>query len=41
MGMTVADYWRVTDRAPNVHYLRHADADGFFELLTERLGRLP
>ena len=41
MGMTVADYWRVTDRAPNVHYLRHADADGFFALLTERLGRLP
>jgi purine nucleosidase len=41
MGMTVADYWRVTDRPHNVHYLRHADADGFFELLTERLGRLP
>jgi purine nucleosidase len=41
MGMTVADYWRVTDRPPNVHYLRHADADGFFALLTERLGRLP
>ena len=41
MGMTVADYWRITDRPHNVHYLRHADADGFFALLTERLGRLP
>jgi len=41
VGMTVADYWRITDRPHNVHYLRHADADGFFALLTERLGRLP
>ena len=41
MGMTVADYWRVTDRPHNVHYLRRADADGLFELLTERLSRLP
>ncbi|MEM9267480.1 MAG: nucleoside hydrolase [Pseudomonadota bacterium] len=40
MGMTVADYWRVTDRTPNVHYIRHVDAEGFFELLTTRLARL-
>ena len=40
MGMTVADWWRVTDRAPNVTYMRHVDADGFFALLTERLARL-
>ena len=40
LGMTVADYWRVTDRAPNVTFLRDIDADGFFALLTERLARL-
>lgn len=40
-GMTVADYWRITDRPHNVHFLRHADADGFYSLLFDRLGRLP
>ena len=40
LGMTVADYWRVTDRAPNVTFLRDIDAEGFFALLTERLARL-
>ena len=40
-GMTVADYWRVTDRPANVHYVRTADADGFYRLLTQRLARLP
>ena len=40
-GMTVADYWRVTDRSANCTYLRQADADGFFDLLAERLVRLP
>jgi len=40
-GMTVADYWVVTDKKPNVNYLRHVDADGLFALLTERLARLP
>ena len=41
MGMTVADYWGVTGRARNVHFLRSGDAEGFYQLLTERLGRLP
>ncbi len=40
LGMTVADWWRVTDRAPNATFMGDVDADGFFELLTERLGRL-
>jgi purine nucleosidase len=40
-GMTVADYWGVTGRPPNVTYLRRGDADGFYALLTERLARLP
>jgi len=40
LGMTVADWWRVTDRAPNATFMGGIDADGFFTLLTERLGRL-
>ena len=40
MGMTVADWWRVTDRAPNATFMNEIDADGFFTLLTERLARL-
>ena len=41
LGMTVADYWRVTQRPANVKFLRRVDADGFYALLTERLARLP
>ena len=40
MGMTVADWWGVTDRAPNATFMNDLDADGFFALLTERLARL-
>ncbi|MEO0939770.1 MAG: nucleoside hydrolase [Pseudomonadota bacterium] len=40
LGMTVADWWRVTDRAPNATFMGDIDADGFFALLTERLARL-
>ncbi|MBO9453219.1 nucleoside hydrolase [Tropicibacter sp. R16_0] len=40
LGMTVADWWRVTDRAPNAMFMGDLDADGFFDLLTERLARL-
>lgn len=41
VGMTVADYWGVTDRKPNALYIRDVDAQGFYDLLTERLARLP
>ncbi|MGN6100412.1 MAG: nucleoside hydrolase [Devosia sp.] len=41
MGMTVADYWGVTTRVKNCTYLRSANAEAFFKLLTERLKRLP
>ncbi len=41
MGMTVADWWRVTDRPANALFLREGDADGYYALLTERLARLP
>lgn len=39
-GMSVIDWWGVTGLAANAQVLRHADADGFFALLTERLARL-
>jgi len=38
-GMTVADWWRVTERAPNALFIGDLDAEGFFALLTERLAR--
>jgi purine nucleosidase len=41
IGMTVVDYWGVTKRPKNVMYLRSGDADGFYKLLAERIGRLP
>jgi purine nucleosidase len=40
MGMTVVDWWAVSGRAPNATVLKDIDADGFFAVLTERLGRL-
>ncbi len=40
LGMTVADWWGVTDRTPNALFMGDLDADGFFTLLTERLARL-
>lgn len=40
LGMTVADWWRVTDRKPNALFMGGIDADGFFALLTQRLARL-
>ena len=39
-GMTVADWWNVTDRPANALFIGDVDADGFFALLTERLARL-
>jgi purine nucleosidase len=39
-GMTVADWWRVTDRPPNATFIGDVDADGFFALLTDRIARL-
>ena len=39
-GMTVADWWRVTDRKPNALFIGNLDQDRFFKLLTERLSTL-
>ncbi|WP_341366330.1 nucleoside hydrolase [Yoonia sp. BS5-3] len=40
VGMTVADWWRVTDRPANAMFMRDIDAEGFYGLLAERLARL-
>ena len=37
-GMTVADWWRVSGRAPKAVVMGGVDRDGFCRLLTERLG---
>ncbi len=39
-GQTVVDWWGVSGRAPNVEFIREADAQAFFALLVERLARL-
>lgn len=40
LGMTVADWWRVTDRTPNALFIGDLDAEGFYALLADRLARL-
>ncbi len=40
LGMTVIDWWQVTDRKRNAKVIRYGDADGFFDLLTERFARI-
>ena len=40
LGMTVADWWRVTRRAPNALFIGSVDREGFYRLLSDRLARL-
>ncbi|WP_435260048.1 nucleoside hydrolase [Thioclava sp. FR2] len=40
MGMTVADWWGVTNRPANALFMGSVDAERFFALLTDRIGRL-
>jgi purine nucleosidase len=40
MGMTVVDWWGVTGLEPNCTVIRRLDAEAFFDLLIERMGRL-
>ena len=39
MGHTAVDFWQVTDRPKNVEWVHSVDAEGFFDLLIDRLGR--
>jgi len=41
LGMSVIDWWGVTGRPQNALVLGGIDADGYFKLITERLGVLP
>ena len=40
-GMTVADWWQITDRPKNVFYVRDGDAAAYYDLLIRSLGNLP
>jgi purine nucleosidase len=40
-GMTIVDWWGVTDRSPNTRFMTTVDADGVYNFLTEKLSRLP
>ncbi len=39
MGMTVADWWGVTDRKANALFMGWVDTEGFYALMTKRLAR--
>jgi purine nucleosidase len=39
LGHTAVDFWHVTDRLPNVDWAFEVDADGFYDLLVERIAR--
>ena len=41
LGMTVVDWWNVTKRPPNCFVLRDLDNPAFYDLMLERIGRLP
>jgi purine nucleosidase len=40
LGMTVADWWGITDRPKNALFIGDIDAERFYALLAERLARL-
>ncbi len=40
LGMTVVDWWGVTGKEPNCTVMNTVDADRFFDLLVDRIGRL-
>ena len=39
LGHTAVDFWHVTDRPDNVDWAYEVDADGFYDLLVDRLAR--
>jgi len=41
MGMTVIDWWQVSGRPHNAFVVGDVDADAFFNLVTDRLAKLP
>ncbi|MCX5514366.1 nucleoside hydrolase [Kaistia algarum] len=41
LGMTVADWWQITNRRRNVTYVRNGDPVGYYDLMVETISRLP
>jgi purine nucleosidase len=41
LGMTVVDWWGVTGRTPNARLMNTVDTSEFYQLMIERLARLP
>lgn len=41
LGMTVADWWQITDLPRNAFWVRDGDAAAYYALLLEALGNLP
>jgi purine nucleosidase len=41
MGMTVVDWWGVTGKPPTALVIKDIDSEGFFDLLSDRIARLP
>ena len=39
LGHTAVDFWHVTDKPRNATWIHSVDADGFYDLLVERLAR--
>lgn len=37
MGHSAVDFWGVSDRAPNAHWAYRIDAEGFYDLLSDKL----
>lgn len=40
MGATLVDFWGVTGKPPNAHWAFQIDADGFYDLLIDRIATL-
>ena len=36
-GMTVVDWWRVTNRKPNAYYINDVKVDKFFEIVLNKV----
>ncbi|MDP9810034.1 inosine-uridine nucleoside N-ribohydrolase [Rhizobium tibeticum] len=41
LRMTVADWWKITDRAKNAFYVRNGDHVAYYDLLLSCLKNLP
>ncbi|MEZ5666077.1 MAG: nucleoside hydrolase [Alphaproteobacteria bacterium] len=41
LGMSVADWWRITDRPRNAFWVRDGDPEAYYRLLLDALARLP